>query len=651
MKKANSILITGILSVLLSLVPSMRLSAAYQEAPMLKKLVQAGKLPPIAERLPDEPMIVSPYDQIGTYGGRMQILTGMPQFLVDASHLLFEPLLRFAADGTTIVPNVAKSWQMSADGKSCTIYLHKGMRWSDGVPVTVDDVLFAWEDVLLNKDLTPIMPPILQPGGKPMKIERVDDYTFRLIFEESYGALPYFLTRTINDPSLVIPKHYLKNYHPKYTPIEKIMEITRQRGFEHWFQLFKDVNHTVRRLSDQMPADYPVLSPWHVVESPAIGHAILERNPYYWKIDPQGNQLPYIDSIHSVYIGNPEARNLKLASGEIDFGGASYARLENTPLFLSGRKNGNYDVYFWKENQGTRVAFYFNQTHEDPELRKVFQDKRFRIALSHAINRQEINEVLYFGKCMPRQNTVNRVCSYFESEFETAYIDYDPDKAQRILDEMGLKRKGKGGWRKLPNGKTLVITLDVPPSEPYMKTTELVKEYWQAIGVLLNYRIVQSELLNRRMEGNKHDVMVYPNDTATDIMVMSAPMLGIDYWGRLWYLWYMTQGNDQKGEEPPQHIKDLYETWMQMRRTVDTQERIRLGKKIVRAQAENLWSIGTVGETITPIIVSNRLGNVPKWMLDENGKPIEGTPALNGWPWLESFLHHPEQWFIRQSKE
>ena len=617
---------------------------------MLAKLVDAGRLPPVEERLPEEPMVVEPYERIGVYGGRMRVLTGASQTLTETQYMLYAPLLRFAADGRTIVPNVAKRWEMSEDGRVFTIYLRKGMKWSDGVPVTVEDVLFAWADVFMNKELNPVPPAAFRIGNKPMKVEPVDDYTFRLVFEEPYGSLPYFLTRTQRWQSLIQPKHYLKHYHPRYTPKEKLEKMARDRHFEFWFELFRDVNHTQRAPSSQVPPDYPTISLWHVVAAPATGHVILERNPYHWQVDPEGNQLPYIDEIHSELVGNPEALNLKVVSGKIDFAGACTG-FGNSPLFLSNQEKGNYRVFFWKENQGTRAAYYFNQTHEDPEKRKIFQDRRFRIALSHAINRQEINEIIWYGQCLARQDTVNRVCSFFKPEFETVHSEYDPAKAERMLDEMGLRRKGVGGWRVLPSGRTLVITLDAFRDYIYMGTAELIKEYWEGVGVLVNYRVVHGALLNLRVSSNKHDVAGYPNDCATDVMVLNAPVYGISYWAPLWYRWLRTEGKKGVGEEPPPQIKHLYEIWQRMRRTADDEERIRLGKELIRSQAENLWGIGTVGETLTPIVVSNRLHNVPQWMLDADGNQIVGKRALWGWPWLATFLSHPEQWFIEEIEE
>ena len=622
----------------------------YGESPMLRTLVEQGKLPPVQQRLPEKPAVVQPYEKTGVYGGTMRTITPTLENLDEAGFMVLEPLLRFVGDGVRILPNVVTHWEMSKDAKSITLFLRKGMRWSDGVPVTVEDVLFAWYDIIRNEDINPpsLLPAEFKAGGKPMEVERVDDFTFRLVFAEPYGAVTYALTRTIDAQSLLQPKHYLKHYHPKYTPMKEIMAEARQAGFANWFELFRSVNYPSRltgRLSPRTPPDFPTIGAWHVAEVPSTGHAILQRNPYYWKIDPEGNQLPYIDRIHSTYIGGLGARNLQYISGNVDLA-AWFTRLENTPLFLSNRRKGGYKVYFWRENQGTRVAYYFNQTHRDPVLRKIFQDRRFRIALSLAIDRKEINDIVYFGKCMPRQDTVDRVCSFFQPDLETAYVQYDPDQANRMLDEMGLKRKGVGGWRHRPDGRQLTLYLDLFNWEPYMKTAQLVQEYWREVGVVLNWRIVSGSLQTERVLGNSHDLVGYSNGLATDVMVLSIPLLGIDLWAPLWAKWLRTEG--EQGEEPPQQITDAYRAWQDLRRTPDPQERIRLGKKLVRTKSDNLWGIGTVGAVLNPIIVSNRLHNVPQFMKDKDGNLVEGQRALWDYSWLGTFLHHPEQFYIRE---
>ncbi len=639
---------TALGMVLLLALPRPLPAATFREAPMLRARVEAGELPPVSQRLPADPMVVRPYERVGIYGGRLRVITGEAQRLIECLYMLMTPLLRFASDGRTIVPNVARHWEMSDDGRVFTIYLRRGMKWSDGVPVTVRDVQFAWEDILLDPELTPVVPVAFSVAGKPMKVEPVDDHTFRLVFAEPYGALPYFLTRTQQVLSLVQPAHYLKRFHRNYAPLEDLERMARDHGVERWYELFTLVNFARKAPGPTVPPDFPTLAPWQVAESPATGHVILRRNPFHWQVDTEGNQLPYIDEIHSQWFGNPEARNLKAVTGEIDFV-RSFARFNDAPLFLSNQAKGNYRVMFWKANHGTRVAYYFNQTHVDPAKRAVYQDRRFRIALSHAIDRDEINDVVYYGQGKPRQDTANSVSSFFEPHFATAHLAYDPERAERMLDEIGLHRRGVAGWRTLPSGRTLSITLDVFPLEPYGRSAELIREYWQSVGILINCRTVQGALTAARVQGNEHDVVGYPNDVATDPMVINRPLYEINAWAPLWSRWFQSPEDRRHGERPPRAIVDLYDAWRELRTTTVAEQRVRLGKQIMQYQADHLLAIGTVGETLNPVIVANRLHNVPRWRTDENGRILEGQRALSGWPWLATFLHHPEQWFLEET--
>ena len=616
----------------------------FSESPMLRRQVEAGMLPPVEKRLPDKPLIVDPYDQMGAYGGEMYVTSGREDIITEAFHFMKEALLRFSADGITVMPNIAREWQLSSDGESITVYLRQGLRWSDGVPVTTRDVRFAWEDVFMNQDLSPRPPPLYKGDGQPMTLEVIDNHAFRLSFSAPNGAIPFYLTLTHTFRSLLQPWHYLKQFHPRYTAMESIMERAKQAGFATWFEYFRDVNHTLRPLNPDVPPDYPTLTAWKLVSVPAIGHAILERNPYYWKTDPEGRQLPYINRIQSTTVAKEEPRNLLFVSGEIDFAG-QYARIENAPLFLSGRKKGRYDVYFYEENMGTRVAYYFNQTHPDPVLRKIFQDRRFRIAMSHAINREEINEIVYFGKGLPKQDTASPVSQFHDSVFDTAYAAYDPGKAVELLDEMHLPI-GRDGWRRRPDGRALVTNMPVLPIEPYKKTSELVAEYWGVVGILVNWRVLQGGLIGERLAGNLIDVVGFPNDVSVELSIMQAPVYGIGRWAPLWDRWFKSEG--KTGEEPPQSITSLYAVWESIRRATNAEERNRLGRQLIRSQAENLWGIGTVGETITPIIVSDRLRNVPRYMKDIENIIIEGRIPLYGSPWGLTALQRPEQFWLEE---
>jgi peptide/nickel transport system substrate-binding protein len=606
-------------------------AAEYNEAPMLQERVAAGNLPPVEERLPEEPEVLTCLERIGVYGGEMQTMTPVAGFMVEEMYMNWEPLLRFAPDGVTILPNAAASWELAKDARSILITLRKGMKWSDGFPVTTEDVDFAWHEVILNKDITPLLSPSYIVGGEPMTLEILDEIHFRFSFKEPYGSVLFALLHSVTEATLLQPKHYLKKFHIKYVPEEELVALAKKKGFDHWFELFRDENHTVLRLSGRVPPDYPTISPWMVLDEPTMGHVILERNPYYWKVDTEGNQLPYIDGIHSELVGNKEARNMKSIAGEIDFASNP---LENAPLLLSNQERGKYSVRMWVENQGTRVTYFLNQTYPDEEMRNLFRDRRFRIALSLGINREEINDILYFGKCIPRQATVNRACSYFEPEFETSYAEFDPDRANRILDEIGLVRKGAGGWRYFPSGRQIVLSPVVIEGGFRPEMTELVADYWADLGILLSWRVVDNELVYTKLMGNQLDLAIYPGDTATDVGIAMGTPLQMRCWGGAWEDWLRSDG--AKGEEPPDDIKELWSTWQALKQTGDDEERIRLGKKIVRSQAENLYGIGAVGGTIGPMLVTDRLHNVP------------GDGALLGWPWGVTTPHQPAQWFIEE---
>jgi peptide/nickel transport system substrate-binding protein len=605
--------------------------AMYREAPMLRERVKEGALPPVEERLPDNPPVVKCLERIGVYGGEMNTVTMIAGWLVEEMYMVWEPMLRFAPDGVTVEPNLVKRWKLADDARSITLTLRKGMKWSDGVPVTMEDVLFAYHDVIMNKDITPVPSPNFMVAGEPMELEALDELRFRLSYKEPYGAVLYALIHTVTEASMIQPQHYLKKFHARYSDEEDITALAKKRGFNSWFELFRDVNHSTRRTSGQCPPDYPTLSPWQVADAPATGHVILQRNPYYWKVDSEGNQLPYIDRIHSQYVGNPVARTLKYIAGEVDFASNP---LENVPVLLSNQIRGKYSVRMWVENQGTRVTYFLNQTYPDPQLRELFRDRRFRIALSHGINREEINEILYFGKCIPRQYTVNRACSFFEPEFETSYATYDPERANQLLDEIGLKRKGPAGWRHFANGRQVALAPVVIEGGFRPEMTELVSDYWADLGILLAWRVVDGELVQTKLMGNLLDLAIYPGDEATDIGVITGRLMQLRLWAPLWEDWFISNGS--RGEEPPDEIKELYNTWLQLRQTGDADQRVRLGKKLVRSQAENLYGIGAVGGTIAPIVVTDRLHNVA------------GDGALLGWPWGVTVLHHPEQWFIEE---
>ncbi len=378
-------------------------AAQYNEAPMLAQQVQAGLLPPVDERLPENPAIVEPVEQIGKYGGTLRTTTIAANSILGPHVILMgEGLLRTDTDYQTIVPNLAERWEFSDDYRVLTLYLRKGVRWSDGAPFTADDIMFWWEDVQLNEDLFPSGPSRRNwyAGGERMNLVKVDDYTIRMEFAVPN---PLILRRLAHGPGMEMvdyPKHYLKQFHPKYTPMEEIQKMLDAEGFDFWYQLFED--RAERSFSMSMNPDLPSIDVYYL-KTKEPERLVFERNPYYWKTDPEGNQLPYIDQILVRKAADITTANVWIVTGQDDFNGF-HTSLQQLPTYRQYEQQSDYRILLYRGTFGTEVLIQFNQTIEDPVLREIFQDVRFRRAMSHAINREEINEVLDFGLGEPRQH-------------------------------------------------------------------------------------------------------------------------------------------------------------------------------------------------------------------------------------------------------
>jgi len=329
MRKLVVVLISGTISLLLGMGSVM--AAKYNEAPMLKIKVAAGELPPVEERLPEEPLVIPVVEEIGEYGETMHINTLNPGCWGAGGWQIinFECMLRIAPDGKTILPNLAKDYKLSENGKTLTLYLRKGIRWSDGAPFTADDILFWYEDVILNDELTPVKPKRWSPGGELMKVEKMDDYTVRLHFARSYPLVTIQLARNANRGGFYLPKHYLKQFHPRYVPMEKLEKMTEKEGYDYWYQLFN------RKRDDgwggKAGVGYPTLRSHVLIEKKEEVY-IAGRNPYYWKVDPAGNQLPYIDKVVVVgVLSNRELLDGNIISGQVDYA-SEQTSLDNLSL-------------------------------------------------------------------------------------------------------------------------------------------------------------------------------------------------------------------------------------------------------------------------------------------------------------------------------
>jgi len=594
----------------------------FKQSPVLEQQVAAGELPPLAERLPQDPVVLEPFDHIGRYGGTARVFH-RDNWTMNST----EPVLSMDAAAVKILPNIVSRWEYSGDNKLLTLHLRRGVKWSDGSDLTADDFLFYHQHMMLNEEMTPVP----YPPWRDMKSVKLDDYSFRFEFDK---PVPLFinLLAQLSD-FFIVPSKFMQQFHPEFTDRDALVERASEAGYISWMAYFNSV------LSWQR--NDPPLAP--TIEAYQLTHKTptteyYQRNPYYWKVDTEGNQLPYIDALHADIIESDEVMAAKASTGQVDFAGFP-TKTQDFPLYKLGEKSAGIRTLEWSRSTGSDIVIMPNFTIEDDRLRKLYWDRRFRQALSLAINRDEMNDIIYFGRGVPRQVTVNPSSVYFKPEFARAYADYDPVRARELLTEMGVVDTDGDGLRNYPDGDELVLTVEFLDNEgPKAISMELIVAYWREIGLDMRLKLVDGALQQSRATGNLMQMTIWHADRTTDILFPVEPFwfvpmhLGWEeaHWN-LWVTWFLSDG--EEGERPPDEIIQLREWWDEMIITPDPARRIELGKKILRSNAENLWSIGTVCLGPQPIIVSKRLKNVP-------------TRGYWGWDNRWTMAYHPATWYL-----
>ncbi len=589
----------------------------YQEAPMLRTMVAAGELPPLKERLPQDPLVVKPTDEIGQYGGTLRRLNelGASNYRMNFG---LEWLAAYPLDMEEVYPNVLKGWKVSEDAKKFTLYLREGMRWSDGYPFTADDIMFWYEDVALNKDITLTPPARLVIGGEVGVMEKIDDYTIEISFSESYGVFIENFARWRPDPYL--PKHYLKQFHPTYTPMSEIEEVMKKGGYDTWLDLF--MSKMGNWLTWYALPERPVLGPWVAQNLPTEPLHIMVRNPYYWKVDTEGNQLPYIDKVTRLLVMDKEAMLLKTIAGEVDLQGTIYfGGIQNYSLIMQNREKGDYRVVETWWPQSALAAIYFNFSHEDPVLKEILNDKRFRIAMSVAMNRDEANQIFYKGLSTPSHVSVASGAPYFGERLGKNYLQYDPNLANQLLDEMGLSERDEEGYRLRPDGERLRMVNKVTLHYAnFVEMAELYRGYWKEIGVETVVKPMEHSTLVGMWFTADYDLITAGGSFGGRPMNPLYRMGNQGLYGLIapqWDAWFATEG--ELGEEPPQDVYRMIELREKALGAADDEERIALTVEIFGIHEDNLWTVGGLNESSREkfMVVTNRMGNVPDNMCYE----------------------------------
>ena len=597
-------------------------AAQFSQAPMLDALVQAGTLPPVEQRLPADVFTVGPgvyltEEQLpdwqpGVYGGTLHMATPVANWDADVFVAMNEPLLTAPKISVqNIQGNIVKDFTVENNNQDFTFYMRKGLKWSDGEEVTTEDVRFTWEDIYGNEKLYANGVPSefrngYVPTGDPGVLTIIDDYTFKIQFGAPYGGFLRNLTiegwkgYTI----IVNPAHYLKNYHINYTTLDKLKpELDRLSltGGE-WWQVFSDKRCQNWDMTNPKCADYPGLYPWVVKASGSPGVLSWERNPYYFKVDTKGQQLPYIDKIISTQQNDPEAVNLQIMAGNVDFMESESAALVKMPLYKQNEATGNFKAILL-ETHVDLGSIMINETFVDPQddtasknWQKMTQDLRFRQAVSLAQNRQEIIDNIYFGYAAFPDTTV-----------APEFVKYDVDAANKLLDDMGLDKKDAEGNRLYPDGSAMNIVLTNGQEDAgFTPLAELVAANLQEVGIKVLVKAVDPNLRGQQTSANAIQMYVmWSHDMGWDNDVDDPGRAGT-----LWGNWFSSLG--KSGEEPPDWIKQAQDINSRRWAAVSgSDEYNAIVKEGLKWTADNLPYVNLVEHVKSPVIVSNKLGNVP----------------------------------------
>jgi peptide/nickel transport system substrate-binding protein len=596
-------------------------TSKYTEAPMLAGKVQQGELPPVDERLPEEPRVIEPHEEIGQYGGTWhRLATSAGDTKLD-SKMTYEYMLRYNKDGSAIVPNVAKAWEVSPDGKEFTFELRPGMKWSDGEPFTAADVVYLYEDEWLDEDLSDV-PGYYRVGGEPLQISKVDDYTVKISFAEPYGLFLSILPGLRGGDFTMRPKHYLSKFHEKYVDKAELNAMMNEEGFEFWYQLYgsKDDPRT--------NVDLPVILAWQLTVPAPKQPIVAERNPYYWKVDPEGNQLPYIDRIEWMLVEGKDQINLRAVQGEIDMQ-LRHITFDNYPLYQENKEKGDYRVLDWPRGEITDTVIAINLTNQDPVLREIVQDKRFRWALSVGINRDEIIEGVYLGVTEPNQVSPLPSSKHYWEPQAKNLIEYDPEQGNQWLNEIGLTERDGEGYRLRPDGERLSLVYEYAPVfGAWRSIGEILVEQWKALGVELVLKEEARQLFYERKSANEQDIGIWTGSGEFNPLIEPrwfVPLGDESVHAIQYAAWWNSDGTE--GIEPTGDILEVLELWEEIKVTVDEDKQADLFRQILEYNKENLWVIGICTSPPQPVIVKNNFRNVPPDGLYDSQVRAPGSTA------------------------
>lgn len=594
-------------SAIVPLGPACAEAPTVVETPSLAEKVTAGELPPVAERVPSEPAVAQVRSP-GQPGGSLRMLMSGVK---DTRQMMVYGYARLVGydEKLQLVPDLLASVDVE-EGRVFTLHLRPGHRWSDGKPFTAEDFRYYWEDVANNAKLSPMGPPkTLMVDGEKAEFSVIDETTVRYSWSRPNPAL---LTEMAGASPLLVytPAHYLKQFHEKFNDPKELEQKAKAAGQRNWAALHNRMDNTARMDNPALPT----LQPWMIVTQPPSERFVFARNPYYHRVDFAGHQLPYIDEV-TMAMADAKLIPAKTGAGESDLQ-ARYLRFDNVTFLKQAAHRNDFKVDLWRTGKGSHVALFPNLNCDDPVWRAVFRDVRFRRALSLAIDRHEVNQVIYYGLALEGGNTVLPESPLFRTAYRDAWTRFDVRRANALLDDMGLKR-GSDGIRRLSDGREAMIVVETAgESTEQTDVLELVRDTWLQIGIKLFPKPLQREVFRNRIFAGQTLMSVWTgleNGLATadmspqELAPTDQQQLQWPKWGQF----YETRG--QAGEKPAlPETEALLATYQQWKDATDTGGREAAWRTMLAAYADQVWSIGIIGGVLQPIVVSNRLHNVPE---------------------------------------
>ncbi|WP_320774764.1 ABC transporter substrate-binding protein [Streptomyces sp. CRN 30] len=592
--------------------------ARGKEAPALKERADAGKLPKLADRLPEKPLTVEPLERTGAHGGTWHsaMLTQEDMNWLRYS-LGYEPLVAWAADWqgvskTEILPNVCEKYEVRGGGREFLFTLRTGLKWSDGKPVTTDDFAFAFTDYNIDPELhrSGVYELWLSRSGKPARFEKTDARTVRYVYEE---PKPGFLEEIAGTSGvvMVLPSHYLKRFHPKYG--SDADALAKKAGLDAWS------DYIPLRADPWANPDLPTLNPWVARNEVGEGSSVVaERNPYYWKTDPDGRQLPYIDKVVVDVVQDVEVEVLKVTNGDLDMQLGNIGTIRNKPVIARNRDKGGYRIVEVEPDLANTMIIGFNQTHPDAKKRKLFANRDFRVGLSYAIDRQKIIDTIYGGQGKPWQCAPVEGNELYDAGLGGQYTEYSRARAAEYLDRAGFTRRDGDGIRLTEDGDPVSFNVLVVSDQPdQVDALDLIRADWQRAGVKANIQRLAETLYWERVEAGQSEAATWQGgnfDLRTGVggnhYYLPNNPRGSSRFGGEWAKWYTRDGKD--GERPPARVREQLGLFDEMRATFDPKKALGLAREILAITKEQFYYIGVSTPPSEYGIVKNDVHNVPE---------------------------------------